>query len=132
MNSSNNSNNSATSEELTWIAVDLCIAVSKSMSSDNIDPMHWWQRLKSALVQGASAAQNFKEMASIMARKLQIKVYSENSITWIRAIELKLVDYSFNEFKTFCRKNAEYIVPMAQITKQEHREKLAAQKGEVY
>ncbi len=115
-------------EKLTDLAIDLVLSMMASASTDKINPLAWWPRAKSALETAADVAESWQHMVSKMADKLQL-----DATTLATATSLKTngeqIGSSFERFRRLCRRDAIFIVAMAQATREEQRLKTKGRKA---
>ena len=107
---------------LTDLAVDLVLTMMASASSENISGMDWWPRARSALETAADVADSYPQMISKMGAKLQIDAARNDTAKGISLLgdQLKTVQ-AFERFRALCRRDALYIVAMAQAKRDEQK-----------
>lgn len=100
-------------DDLTTVAADIALALAASMSTDKIQPKHWWDRLQSSLVAASERSPSWPEWVSTAARKLQIDVLSPRSSslsTWGERLRDRP---DFTRFARFVARNAVYVIAVA-------------------
>lgn len=107
-------------EKLTDLAVDVVLSMMSSASTDKISPLAWWPRAKSSLETAADVAESWQHMVSKMAAKLQIDSTTNATAAALKIIGEKIGD-SFGRFRNLCRRDAIFIVAMAQAEREEQR-----------
>ena len=109
-------------EQITDLAVNLVLCMMSSASTDKIRPLDWWPRAKSSMVRAADTAETWSHMISKMADKLQIDTLSNRTALSIKKLGRQLqADEAFNRFRSICRRDAIYIVAMAQAKRDEQK-----------
>jgi hypothetical protein len=112
-----------TDEMQTQMAIDLVLTMMSSASLEKIRALDWWPRAKSALETAADVAASWGQMVSKMAKKLSI-----DATTIATAKEISLIGdqvgigTSFERFRALCRRDAVFIVAMAQAKRDEQRQ----------
>jgi hypothetical protein len=102
---------------LTDLAVEWVRAAMRSVDSDVVKPLHWWERAKSSLITAAAVADTWPQMVSRQLSKLQVKATSEETSRAIETIGMQLTEFgekAWLRFRTLCERDALYIVAMAQ------------------
>lgn len=111
-------------ETIQRMAADLLVQVMRSASTDDIRPIDWWPRARSAMETAASVARSYGQLVAKMARKLQIEAYREASSRSISEIGAELDAAgpgAFARFRRVAKRDAAFIVAMAQIQNDERR-----------
>ena len=112
--------------ELMDLAVRLVLALMRSASTEQISPMDWWPRAKSALLSG-TATQDFETCVSRMAEKLQIETLQLHSARETSSIGAELDTVAkFEAFRACCQQKALYVVAMAQTQRDLERQRQPA------
>lgn len=106
--------------DLMDLAAELLLAAMRSASTDTIRPMDWWPRAKSALETGAGRAENYPQMVSTMARKLQIDSYNSASSRSISEVRAR-VEAEWPRFRRMCERDAVYVAALAQAMRDVQR-----------
>jgi hypothetical protein len=106
-------------DRLRQMATDLVLAMMASATTEKIRPVDWWPRAKTALVAACSRAENWSQLISTMARKLQIETLRGDSTKALSLCEPHADDYQ--AFVRLCRREAVYIVAQAQIIREMQR-----------
>lgn len=90
-------------------------AVLSSMSTDQISPKDWWTRAASGLEAAAASADDFAQMTSKAAKKLQIDAYNESSSVNISELNSEFENdfEAFQAFRSVCQRDAIYITAIA-------------------
>jgi len=111
-----------TDEQLTDLAVDLILAMMRSVPQDTIRALDWWPRARAAMVSAANRAETVGRFTSEMARKLQIPAVTNDTANYLSSLSEALVERAtFKRFRHLCRRDAVYIVAMAQAKRDEQR-----------
>lgn len=100
-------------------AVDLVLAMMASATTEKIRPVDWWPRAKGALVAACNRAENWAQLISTMARKLQIETLRADSGKAISACEPPPDEFA--AFARIARREAVYIVAQAQVIRDQQR-----------
>ena len=106
------------------LAVRLVLAVMRSASTEKIDPLDWWTRAKDALVFG-TATQDYETCVHEMAESLQIHTLKAESARAIYSIGQELSEHpdSWPIFRDECQRKAIYVVALAQVQRDEERQR---------
>lgn len=107
--------------EITDIAVDFVLAMMSSASTDNIRPLDWWTRARSALETSASVAESWPQMVSKFGSKIQVDACRGKTSHALVTLKARLGD-GFGTFRALCQRDALYIVAMAQAKRDEQKE----------
>jgi hypothetical protein len=110
------------------MATELVLAMMASATTEKIRPVDWWPRAKSALVAACSRAEDWSQLVSTMARKLQIETLRGDSTKALSLCEPHPED--FGAFVRLCRREAVYIVAQAQMMREIQRAADAAERAE--
>lgn len=112
-------------EQVNDLAIDLVLSMMASV--DKISALNWWPRAKSALETAADAASSWPQMVSKMAAKLTIDATTNATANSIAKLGEKLrEEKAFEKFRSICRRDAVFIVAMAQARRDEQRQAKAA------
>lgn len=114
-----------TTEQLTSWAVRLTLAAMSSASTDNISPINWWTRAKSALETAAQSSDHFSGMVATMGRKLQIDAYQDRSAAEVVALATEIGAH-FDAFARHCAAEALVVVAFASQQRKDEREEYLA------
>ena len=115
-------------DKLTDLAVDLVLAMMQSASTDKIGALDWWPRARTAIETAADVASSWPHLISKMAAKLQIDATQTGSAKAISFLGDELSEgKAFDRFRALCRRDAVFIVAMAQAKRDEQKR---ARKGE--
>lgn len=116
-------------ETIQRMAADLLVQVMRSASTDDIRPIDWWPRARSAMETAASVARSYGQMVAKMATKLQIEAYREASSRSISEIGAEIdAAGAFARFRRVAKRDAAFIVAMAQLQRDEQRAEWQATK----
>lgn len=107
-------------DTFTEMGVELVLAVMQSASTDVIRAQDWWMRARTALETGAGR-RDFGSMVSRMADKLQIEALNGRSVERIHALAGQMLQVDFGAFRAHVRRDAVFIVAMAQARRAEER-----------
>lgn len=118
---------SSETDALRRCATDLVLAMMASATTEKIRPVDWWPRAKAALETGCARAQDWSQLVSTMAGKLQIETLRADSI---KALALCQPHHdSFAALARLGRREAVYIVAQAQLAREMQRAADAAEKA---
>jgi hypothetical protein len=108
--------------ELSDLAVELVLAMMRSASTEQISPLDWWPRARSALETASSVARTWPQMISRMGKKLEIGSLKSVTARDVARIGADLSDPAdWRRFRYLCRRDALYLVAMAQVRRDEQR-----------
>jgi hypothetical protein len=97
--------------------------------ADLIDPLQRWTRLRSALETAAAAAQDWPQMVSEMARKLQVVVLPPHVASSICSMAPS-VAADWQGFRETCEREALYVIALAQVEADADRQRFEARQAE--
>jgi len=121
-----------TDDQLTNLAVDLVLAMMRSVPQDTIRALDWWPRARAALASAANKAETVARMASEMSRKLQISAVTNDTANFLCSLDDELSDRAtFKRFRHICRRDAVFLVAMAQAKRDEQRKTKKALRNEL-
>lgn len=115
-----------TEEEAADVAVNLVLAMMASVPQDTIRAVDWWPRAKSALETAADAAGSWQHMVSKMAAKLGVNATRLSTADMLVSIGHQLSGAGFERFQKVARRDAVFIVAMAQAKRIEQRKQKKA------
>lgn len=115
-----------TDEQLQQLAARFVLAMMSSASTSKIKPIDWWVRAQSALEAAAAMSDSLPQMASKMARKLQIEAPESWTSREVKSVSSDLGE-EFERFRSLCEREAFFIIAMARV---ERDRQLAARERE--
>ena len=108
----------------------LVMAMRRAVSeADQIAPLDRWTRLRSALETAAAAAQDWPQMVSEMARKLQIHTLPPAAASLVCSMAGE-VAADWQPFREACEREALYVIALAQVEADADRQRFAARDAE--
>lgn len=98
------------------LAAQLLLAAKASIPHGSIDPLKLWPRLKDALLSASSRAETYPQLASLVAKKIQVETYRKASGKWISSIGQRVADEAgWEAFRAVCEEMPEMVVVTAQL-----------------
>lgn len=112
-----------TEEEAADAGVELVLSMMASVPQDTIRAIDWWPRAKSALETAADAAGSWQHMVSKMAAKLGIDATMLSTADTLAFLGGSVSGINFEGFRKVARRDAVFIVAMAQAKRNEQRKR---------
>lgn len=106
--------------ELIDLAVRMVLAMMRSASTDNVKPMDWWDRARTALEASASVAESWSQMVSKFGAKIQVISLKDSSAREICSVG-DGVTANWDRFRALAQRDALYITAMAQARRAEEK-----------
>jgi len=107
----------------------LVMAMRRAIDPEKIAPLDRWTRLRSALETAAAAAQDWPQMVSEMARKLQIHTLPDHAASSICSLAGEATA-DWQPFREACEREALYVIALAQVEADADRQRFAARDAE--
>ena len=107
-------------EQLMIRARDLVLVMMSNASTDDISPMQWWERARSALETGAARGRTWGELVATMAKKLQVQTLRNDTASSVCSMALD--GRLLARFCRIVRDQSVYIVAEAQVERMRQRE----------
>ena len=109
-------------QELTGIAVDFVLTMMSSASTDNIRPLDWWTRARSALEVSAAVAESWPQMVAKFGSKVQIVAVKGKTSHKLAHLGKGLSEGDFDRFRYLAQRDALFVVAMAQVKRDSQKE----------
>lgn len=111
-----------TDNEIRALAIEMILAVMRSVPPGAIRAMDWWSRARAAMETASGRAEDWPRFVAVMAKKLGIDTYLSVSAQTLSEIGSALTAEEFARLRVICGpQEAVYICAEAQIEKKARR-----------
>lgn len=114
-----------TDDQKLQAATELVRAMMRSVPPKTIRAIDWWERARNALEIAAMSSSSFSSLISEMGRKLQIVATRKVSGVIVADIDT-LIGPHFEAFRSYCEREALYIIAMCQAASEASKAEWAA------